>query len=78
MRLVLGESIRDVTIGIVIGVVGGSALCALLARSLDNVAAVDVLTTGSAIAIIAAVGLAAAWVPALRLLRVHPAQVLRS
>ena len=78
MRLVLGESIRDLAIGIVAGVVGGTALCALLARSLENVAAVDAMTTGSAIAIIMAVGLAAALVPALRLLRLYPAQVLRS
>jgi ABC-type antimicrobial peptide transport system permease subunit len=78
MRLVLGESIRDLAIGILAGVAAGTALCALLARSLENVASVDAITTGSAIAIISAAGLTAALVPALRLLRVHPAQVLRS
>jgi putative ABC transport system permease protein len=78
MRLVLGESMRDVAIGLVVGVAGGTALCAVLARSLANVAAVDAITTGGVVAIITGGGLAAALVPALRLLRVHPAQVLRS
>jgi putative ABC transport system permease protein len=78
VRLVLAESMRDVGIGAVAGVAGGIALCALLASSLENVAAVDAMSTASAIAIIVAVGLSAAVVPALRVLRVHPAEVLRT
>ena len=50
----------------------------LLARSLENVAPVDAITTGAAIAVIAAVGIAAALLPALRIMRVQPAEVLRS
>ena len=78
IRLVLGESIRDLGIGAVAGVAGGAALCGLLARSLENVARVDPITTVIAIAIIGTVGFAATLVPALRIMRVDPAEVLRS
>jgi putative ABC transport system permease protein len=78
VRLVLFESIRDLAIGAVIGVAGGIALCLVLARSLENVGAVDAITTGVSIALIAGTGMAAAFLPAMRILRVHPAEVLRS
>jgi putative ABC transport system permease protein len=78
VRLVLFESMRDLVIGGAAGVAGGAALCVLLARSLENVAPVDALTTGMATAIIVLVGGAAAFLPALRIRRVQPAAVLRS
>ena len=78
IRLVLFESMRDLAIGGVIGLAGGAALCAVLARSLGNVGSVDGLTTGISLAVIGVVGIAAAFVPALRIMRVHPAEVLRS
>jgi putative ABC transport system permease protein len=78
VRLVLFESGRDLAIGTIAGLAAGAALCALLARSLENVGAVDVVTTTVAIGLIAIVGLVAACLPALRVLRVHPAEVLRS
>ena len=53
------------------------ALAILLARWLQNIAPVEIATTAVAMAIIAAAGLAAALVPALRVRRVEPAQVLR-
>jgi ABC-type lipoprotein release transport system permease subunit len=49
----------------------------LLARTLQNVAPVDTMTTAIAIGVIAIVALAAAMVPALRVRHVEPAQVLR-
>ena len=78
IRLVLFESIRDLSIGVVAGVVAGAAACGLLARSLENVAPVDAVTTGIALVIIVSAGVAAAFLPALRILRVQPAAVLRS
>jgi len=78
MRIVLVESTRDLAIGAACGLAGGAALCALLIRSLANVAAVSAMTTGATIAIIIAVGVTAAWLPALRVMRVQPAGVLRS
>ena len=53
------------------------ALAILLAGSLQNVAPVDVTTAAIAAAVIAVVALAAAIVPALRVRRIDPAQVLR-
>jgi putative ABC transport system permease protein len=76
--LVLTESIRDLLIGASVGLFGGAALCAVLARSMENIARIDLLITGAAIGVIAVVGIAAAFVPALRVMRVHPAEVLRS
>jgi hypothetical protein len=76
--MVLLESIRDLSIGAVAGVAAGAAACAVLANSLLNVAPVDAVTTGTAIAIVLSAGLTAAFLPALRILRVEPAGVLRS
>jgi putative ABC transport system permease protein len=78
IRLVLFESIRDLSIGVVAGVAGGAAACRLLARLLENVAPVDATTTAVAVAIIVATGVAAAFLPAVSVLRVQPAGVLRS
>jgi putative ABC transport system permease protein len=78
VRLVLLESARDLALGAVAGFAGGAALCAILARSMEHVGSVDALNTGVAIGVIAVVGIAAACLPALRVLRVLPAQVLRS
>jgi putative ABC transport system permease protein len=78
IRLVLLDSIRDLSIGIIAGVAGGAAACGLLARTLENVAAVDASTTAISIAIIVSTGVAAALLPALRIMRVQPAGVLRS
>ena len=78
MRLVLRASIRDLAIGAAAGVAAGTALCVLLAHSLEHVAPVAPKTTASAIGIIVAVGMGAAFVPALRALRVEPAGLLRS
>jgi ABC-type antimicrobial peptide transport system permease subunit len=50
----------------------------LLASSLENVAPVGLFATAIAIAIIVLAGVAAAFLPALRIMRVQPAGVLRS
>jgi putative ABC transport system permease protein len=77
VRLVMLESIRDLTIGIAAGVAAGAAACVMLARSLDNIAQPDAVTTGIAVSIILAAGLGAAMLPALQIMRVQPAGVLR-
>ncbi len=78
VRLVLRESLRDLAIGAAAGVAGGAAACVVLAHSLGNVADVEPNATGLAVAIIVATGLAAAWLPALCIMRVRPAAALRS
>jgi ABC-type antimicrobial peptide transport system permease subunit len=77
IRLVLFDSLRDVAVGVAAGVVGGAATCALLARSVQNVAPTGAITTAITIAIVVSAGTAAALVPALRIMRVEPAGVLR-
>ena len=78
VRLIVGESMRDLTLGAIVGLAAGIALSQLLARLMENIAAVDGLTTGASILLISAVGILAAFLPALRVLRVQPAEVLRS
>jgi hypothetical protein len=75
VRLVLWESARDLALGAVAGLAGGAALCGVLGTSMENIGAVDALTTGVSIGLIALVGMAAACLPALRVLRVQPACV---
>jgi hypothetical protein len=78
VRLVLGQSFRDLAIGVIAGVAAGTAACALLASVVANVAPVDARATGLSIAIIVLSGLGAALLPALRIMRVRPATVLRN
>ena len=78
LRLVVAESARDLAVGVVAGTAAGAALSSVLARLIENVAAVDVVTAGASILLILAVGIGAAFLPALRVLRVQPAEVLRS
>jgi len=78
VRLVVAESMRDLAIGVVVGIAAGAALSIVLARLIENVAGVDAPTTGASILLMSAVGIGAAVLPALRVLRVQPAEVLRS
>ena len=77
LRLVVFDASRDLAIGAAAGLAGGAAFCAVLARSLENVAPVNGTTTGVAIAMIVSIGVLAALLPALRITRVDPAGVLR-
>ncbi len=77
VRLVLRELVRDLTGGVVVGGVLGAALCGALTRSLEHVAPLELTGVTLVIAIVSAVAFAAAAVPALRVVRVDPAQVLR-
>jgi len=78
VRLVVAESMRDLAIGVVVGIAAGAALSIVLGRLIENVAGVDAPTTGASILLMSAVGIGAAVLPALRVLRVQPAEVLRS
>ena len=78
VRMVLLESMRDVAIGSAAGLAAGAALCGVLARSLENVGALNAVTTGTALGLVAVAGVASALLPALRVGRVKPADVLRN
>jgi ABC-type antimicrobial peptide transport system permease subunit len=77
VRQVVGRGGRLVALGSVIGVVGALLMARLLQSLLYGVGAADPLAMAAAVAALAAVGLAAAYVPARRASRTEPAMVLR-
>jgi len=77
-RMVLGEGGVLLAIGLVLGVVGALAATRLLAGLLFNVAPNDPVTLFAVTVVLAAVGVAACWLPAMRAARVDPAVALRS
>jgi putative ABC transport system permease protein len=78
VRLVLAESGRDLAIGAAAGIAGGAMLCELLSGALEHVASTDVATAALTCALVGAAGMVASLLPALGVLRVDAAQVLRS
>ena len=77
LRLILGESARLVVIGLVIGAAASLALSRYLATLLFGVRATDPLTFAAVAVLLAAVALAAAYVPTRRAMRVDPMVALR-
>ena len=78
VRLVLWQSLHDVFLGAAAGVTGGSALCVLVAHSLENVATLNPPAVAAALGLTAAAAIAAALVPAWRVMKVDPASLLRT
>jgi predicted permease len=77
IRQVVGRGGVLVAIGSAIGVASALVLARLLASFLYEVGAADPLAIGMAVAALAAVGLAAAYIPARRASRTDPVMVLR-
>jgi predicted permease len=77
-RLVVGESMRRVVIGLALGLVGALGLARVLASQLYGVGAIDPLTFTATPLILGAVALLASWIPARRAARVDPLVALRS
>jgi ABC-type antimicrobial peptide transport system permease subunit len=78
IRLVMLESVGNLIIGSVAGLAAGAGVSLLLAHWLQHVGSLDATSTAIATGAIATVSMSAALVPALRLRRIHPAEVLRS
>ena len=76
VRLMLGDALRDVALGIVAGVGAGLGLTAVLQRLIANAGSGGAATIGAAVAILGAAAVAAALIPALRILRVEPSRAL--
>ena len=76
-RLVVGETLRTVGVGIVIGVVGAIAGARVLRALVYGVSATDPLTFAVVPIVVVAVAILAAMIPARRAARVDPATVLR-
>ncbi len=78
VRLVVVQSMRDLGIGVIAGVGAGIGLCAWLASTMQHIGDVSAVTTGASVGLITLTGLLAVWLPAMQILRVRPAEILRS
>ncbi len=78
LRLVVGESMLTVGIGIAVGLLAAVGLSRFIASLLYAVRPDDPTTFAAISALIAAVALAACVIPARRAMRVDPATTLRS
>ena len=77
LRLVLWLGLRQIGLGIVIGVLASLAVTRVLASQLQNLSAQDPWTLTGVAFVIAFVGFAACFFPARRATRVHPMVALR-
>ena len=77
VRLVVGEGMRMVGVGALIGVLGALGVSQFLRASLFQVSATDPLTLILAMTLLAVVALVACYVPARRAARVDPLVALR-
>ena len=78
LGLIIAQALPSIAAGVGLGVVGAFALSGLVETLLYGVEPVDPLTFGAAAALLAAVALAACWVPARRAARLDPVLALRS
>jgi putative ABC transport system permease protein len=77
VRLVVGQGMRLMLVGLALGVAGALALTRLMARLLFNVSAADPATFVFIAAVLVGVALVACWIPARRAARVDPMAALR-
>ncbi len=78
VRLVVGEGMRVVIVGMVVGIALAFGATRLLSSVLFGISASDPLTFTMTPAVLAAVALAANFFPARRATRVDPVRALRS
>ncbi len=77
LRLILGEGLKLVLVGVVLGILAALAMTRFLTTMIYGVSATDPLIFGSVITVLIAVSLAACYVPARRAMRVDPIIALR-
>jgi ABC-type antimicrobial peptide transport system permease subunit len=77
-RMILREGGVLLLLGLMLGIVGASFATRGMRGLLYGVAPVDPVTFAGVAALMAAIGLVACWIPALRASRIDPAVTLRS
>lgn len=77
LRLVIGQGLKLVMAGMLIGVIGAFALRRVIAGFLYGVTATDPLTIGGVSALLALIGLLACFIPARRAAKTDPLVALR-
>jgi putative ABC transport system permease protein len=78
VRLVFGDSLRLVGIGVLVGVAGAFASERLLSSMLYGLSPTDPLTFSAAVALLGTISIFASYVPTRRALRIDPAEALRA
>jgi len=77
MRLILGEGMLVILIGLAIGLAGSLAVTRFLSSLLFGVTTTDPITFAAVAVLLAVVALAACYIPARRAMRVDPIVALR-
>jgi len=77
LRMILGEGLKVIFAGVLIGVIGALALTRLLSSMLYGIGTTDPLTFGGVSLLLTAVALLACYVPARRAMRLDPLVALR-
>jgi hypothetical protein len=78
VRLMLGGGLRLVAIGAVLGLVAAALSARLLSSLLFGVSPLDATVYAAAVLILAAIGIAATLIPAIRVMRTDPTVALRA
>jgi ABC-type lipoprotein release transport system permease subunit len=78
LRLVVGQGMRPVILGIAVGAVFAAAGSRLLSSLVFGIGTTDPVTFALVPIVLAAVALAASVIPARRAIRVEPTQALQS
>ena len=77
-RMILGEGLRVVGIGAVIGLIMAAGLAYAARSLLYGISAADPVTFASVTGLVLVVGLVAMWAPAVRAMRVDPVRTLKA